>query len=260
MLANVKQIYRDSLKPADSLFNIYLARPLAAPIVAALKNTRVTPNQVTITSLMCMCASVACFSAISGWLGLLLGTLALEMSYLLDCTDGQLARVTKQSSPVGAELDFLMDELKALLLIAALTLRGHFQDQQPTWFLIVGLASAVVLAAALSMTKFIRCPAYAEATGKKQLKHGEAAGAARKSKYWPIMMLPRVIQHYPAGLPIFAIFNRLDIFLYVYGALHVLYLAKSALAFLPLLHSRRVVAIENQETANAQTDSNEVHS
>jgi phosphatidylglycerophosphate synthase len=37
--------------------------------------------------------------------------LVLELSYILDCTDGQLARLKHQTSPVGAHLDFLMDEL-----------------------------------------------------------------------------------------------------------------------------------------------------
>ncbi len=237
MLEQVKAVYRKSLKPKDSLFNIYIARPIAAPLVVCLSKTKVTPNQITFTSISCMCAAAALYCTVSGWLGLLLGTLALEITYLLDCTDGQLARVTGQSSPVGAALDFLMDELKAFLLIGSLAARGYLQDAQGVWILFVGLASAVVVGSALSVTQFLRCPAYvafAEARGQKTLKHGEAAGAARSSKIWPIEMVIRLIQHYPAGLPIFAAFDRLDWFLCAYGGVHVLYLAKSALAFLPL--------------------------
>lgn len=237
MLEKVKEVYRKSLKPKDSLFNLYVARPLAAPIVVALEKTPITPNQVTFLSITCMCVAVALYCSVSGWLGLLLGTLALECAYLLDCTDGQLARLTGRSSPVGAALDFLMDELKAFLLIGALSARGYWQDEKGAWILLVGLGSAVVVGAALSMTQFLRCPAYAafaESRGQKTLKHGEAAGAARSSKLWPIEMAIRVIQHYPAGLPIFAAFNRLDLFLCAYGGVHVLYLGKSALAFLPL--------------------------
>ena len=41
MFAEIRRIYRQSLKPADSYFNLYLARPLAAPFVALFARTRV---------------------------------------------------------------------------------------------------------------------------------------------------------------------------------------------------------------------------
>ena len=47
----------------------------------------------------------------------------LELSYVLDCVDGQLARLRGTSSPVGAHFDFLMDELKAFLLVGATAAR-----------------------------------------------------------------------------------------------------------------------------------------
>ena len=40
LFSEVFRIYKKSLKPADSLFNIYLARPLAAFVVTVLARTR----------------------------------------------------------------------------------------------------------------------------------------------------------------------------------------------------------------------------
>jgi phosphatidylglycerophosphate synthase len=235
VLTDVRRIYRESLKPADSLFNLYLARPLAAVVVGALADTGVTPNQVTFAALATMIAGSVVLGAVPGWWGLALGIAGVELSYIFDCADGQLARLTKRTSEVGALLDFLMDELKAYLLVGALSARWFFQSQGGPEALIVGLASLIVVASALSLTRFVRTPEYARATGTKQLKHGEAAGAAHRadrSKLWPVEMAARAISQYPVTLPVFAIVDRLDLFLYAYGGLHLLYVGRTALPVL----------------------------
>ena len=54
---------------------------------------------------------------------------------MLDCADGQLARLKGTSSPVGAHLDFLMDELKAFVLVAAIAIRLWLPAHDPRWLL-----------------------------------------------------------------------------------------------------------------------------
>lgn len=234
MFAEIRRIYRQSLKPADSYFNLYLARPLAAPLVAAFARTRVTPNQITFLSMTVALAAMAPLVALPGPLGLWLGVLGIELAYILDCVDGQLARVTGRTSAVGGELDFLMDELKAYLLVAAIAARWHLHDGGGTWALFVGLATLVVIGAALSLTRFVRTPEYAAATGTERQRHGQSAAAARqrRSPLWPIEMAARLISQYPASLPVFAAVDRLDVFLYAYGAVHLLYVGRTVLVLL----------------------------
>ncbi|MCB9528943.1 MAG: CDP-alcohol phosphatidyltransferase family protein [Myxococcales bacterium] len=234
MFAEIRRIYRQSLKPADSYFNLYLARPLAAPLVAAFARTRVTPNQVTFLSITVALAAMVPLVWLPGPLGLWLGVAGIELAYVLDCVDGQLARLTGRTSPVGGELDFLMDELKAYLLVAAVAARWHLHDGGGALALFVGLATLVVIGAALSLTRFVRTPEYAEATGTERQRHGTSAGAARqrRSPLWPVEMLARLISQYPACLPIFAVVDRLDVFLYAYGAVHLLYVGRTALVLL----------------------------
>ncbi len=231
MLDEVRRTYRESLKPADSLFNLYLARPLAAPMVLGFARTRTTPNQITFLSLIVMLGAAAGFIAVPGLLGVWLGVALVELSYLFDCVDGQLARITGRTSAVGGSLDFLMDELKAFLLIAALTARWRLHEGGGDLAVWIGLATLVVLGWALSITKFVRSPEYAEATGAKALKHGEAAGAARAQGglLWPLKAAIRSISQYPGTLPIFAAFDALPIFVYAYGAVHLLYVGQSGL-------------------------------
>lgn len=237
MLSEIRRVYRHSLKPSDSLFNLWFARPIAAAVVVPLARTRVTPNQVSFASLGLMLLSAAAFMGVGGLWGLWLGVLLVEASYVLDCADGQLARLTQRSSAVGAQLDFLMDELKALLLIGALSVRGALHDGGGARSLTLGVVSLVVVGVALSLTKFIRSPEWAQATGERVLQHGEASGATRSQggKLWPLLALIRAVSQYPTTLPLFALVGRLEPFVWAYGAVHLLYVGATGLKLLRAL-------------------------
>ena len=120
MLAPIADVYRRTRKPQDILWNRLVARPLAAVLLVPLARTRVTPNQVTLATLVVFAARRGDAGArarlAARWCG---ASRVIELSYVLDCVDGQLARCKGTSSPVGAHLDFLMDEIKAFLLVAA---------------------------------------------------------------------------------------------------------------------------------------------
>src|SRR5688572_30485835 len=123
MWSRIRDSYRRTSKPNDIWWNRFVARPLAAPLVAALERSRVTPNQVTLMSLVVFLVAAGMLVLLPGRQGLLTAVIVLELSYVLDCVDGQLARLRGTSSPVGAHFDFLMDELKAFLLVCATAVR-----------------------------------------------------------------------------------------------------------------------------------------
>ena len=244
-------LYQQSLKPNDSIFNNYLARPLAAPLVYLLAKTRLTPNLVTFISTLIMLIALILFVSVSGPLGVAMGIIGIELSYIFDCVDGQLARVTGRSSEVGGDLDFMMDELKAYLLLVALGFRGTFIDEGLGWFipevwtfnlslwpLFCAILSLMITASAITLTRFIRSERYAIATGGVAQKHGQSAGEGRSGGFlWPVKMAARLITQYPASIPLFAITNCLDLFLYAYGVLHLLYVAQASLGiFIKLGH------------------------
>jgi len=123
VLSAVVDAYRRTRKPKDILWNKLVARPLAAVVIVPLARTGVTPNQITLATLPVFLAGAAMMAFFPSW-GMLCGGVAIiELSYVLDCADGQLARLRGTSSPVGAHLDFLMDELKAFVLVAAVAVR-----------------------------------------------------------------------------------------------------------------------------------------
>src|SRR5262249_11262704 len=140
--------------------------------------------------------------------GALIGAAAImEFSYVLDCADGQLARLKGTSSPVGAHLDFLMDELKAFALIAAIAVRLWLPARDPR-SLIGGVFGLVIVSAATSLTTFVRRPEYRAATGAAvtQGTGDYGAGFAHmpvERRLSPLALLEavgRFVVHYPSHI------------------------------------------------------------
>ena len=151
------EVYRKTRKVPDLFWNAYVCRPIAAVLVSAIEGTRITPNQITLSAVFVALAAVGLLIAWPGHLGLIVAVLVFELSYVLDCADGMLARWRQTASPVGHLLDFLMDELKAFCLLAAVAVR-LFQEQQDVRFLLLGLFGLVVLASGIALTTFVRRP------------------------------------------------------------------------------------------------------
>jgi phosphatidylglycerophosphate synthase len=84
--------------------NRYIQVPIAKQIVDFLRNTPVTPNQVTYFSVLVGFASGYAFS-FSAPIFLILGGVLLEITLVLDCVDGQLARAKGMSSDWGRLID-----------------------------------------------------------------------------------------------------------------------------------------------------------
>jgi phosphatidylglycerophosphate synthase len=236
MFAAVVDAYRRTRKPKDILWNRFVARPLAAVLIVPLARTRVTPNQVTLATLVVFLGGAALIALGRGWGALCAGTAILEVSYVLDCADGQLARLKGTSSPVGAHLDFLMDELKAFTLVAAVAVR-LWQPAHDWRWLLEGLLGLVVVASAISLTTFMRRPEYAAATGAAVRQgagdYGEGFAAAAPVRRSPLALLEnlgRFVVHYPSYILFVALANRIDLFLHAYLALNAAYAARALLS------------------------------
>lgn len=239
-------IYRRSLKPADHPFNNWVCRPPAAVLVYLLRRTRVTPNQITFLSLLVALAGDAVLLLWRSYPGLLCGALLAELAFVWDCVDGQLARIRGTASQVGGLLDFLMDEIKAVALVAAIAARlgwqavegqGAARGLPATLWLALGLFGAVVVASGISFTTFMRRPEYLRATGTPAPPpQSPPPPASRRSLLGRVVAAcewaGRQVLHYPAWIYVPALFDRIDLFLLPYLAAHALYLGRSALIVL----------------------------
>jgi hypothetical protein len=233
----VADAYRRTGKPKDIFWNRFVARPAAAVLLVPLRGSRVTPNQITFASLVVFAGGAAVLALCPGWAGLLAAVAVIELSYVLDCVDGQLARLRGTSTPVGAHLDFLMDELKAFLLVGVVGVRLWQADGDERW-LLEALGGTAAVASAISLTTFVRRPEYLTATGAAPPRtagdYGDGFVAAPPpGRPLPIRALEAVGKffiHYPSYLVYVALANVLPWFLHVYVAINAAHAARSLAA------------------------------
>lgn len=119
--------HRDVEEPVDYWVN----RRIAALVVRVLARLPVTPNQVTVLSGLFGIVSGAtiAFSPVERRWQVPLGGFVLFCSIVLDCADGQLARLKGESSMVGRMLDGTVDAVSVgavFLGLAVFTVRAGF--------------------------------------------------------------------------------------------------------------------------------------
>src|SRR5512133_931529 len=199
MMSDIVAIYRSSKKKRDiNRFTEWVARPPAAVVVYALRSTPITPNQVTFASAIIAAGASLMFALLPGYGWLVAAALVFEFSFVLDCADGQLARLRKRASPLGHLLDFLMDELKAMFLYGCVTVRMWRETGDPR-LLVVGIAALFCLASGIALTSFMRRPEYG---AKPPTEDGQQAEVGKRRG--PVGMVlnaiewcARFVVHYP---------------------------------------------------------------
>lgn len=129
--------------------NFYLYHPLAWQLARQLAKTPLTPNMVSVCGALLVVAASASYVSLAWPLSAALG-MALHMSWhVVDGADGDLARLTGRSSPIGEMVDGLCDYLShaVLYLLLAWWLQHHggLFGGWRAWALVVlaGLSHAV---------------------------------------------------------------------------------------------------------------------
>lgn len=104
------QEYKSSLKQieAEEIFDLIIYRPVAFIIVKLTYPVNITPNQVSVVAMM--------FGVLAGFLFgfgrepfVLLGAFSYLTCNILDCVDGQIARLKKNGTRVGRIVDGAID-------------------------------------------------------------------------------------------------------------------------------------------------------
>ncbi|MDR0835044.1 MAG: CDP-alcohol phosphatidyltransferase family protein [Tannerella sp.] len=133
---SIKKEYEASLKSieTENYLDLWFYRPLGFRIANALRNTGITPNTITIISVFVGAAAGPLFYYDNLKLNIL-GILALIMANILDCVDGQLARMTGIKSKIGRILDGVAGDIWFLLIYIFLALR--LKNEFGTWLFFI---------------------------------------------------------------------------------------------------------------------------
>lgn len=98
-------------KTDDGAWATVVSRPLSRRLTPLALRRGLTPNQVTVASFAIGLAAAACF-ATGDRAALVAGALLLQLSLVLDCVDGDVARYRRSFNATGAWLDASTDRLK----------------------------------------------------------------------------------------------------------------------------------------------------
>jgi phosphatidylglycerophosphate synthase len=100
----------------------YVNRTVSGPLTRLLVRSPITPNQLTLVSLLTGLLAAWVLGHEGWWLSLL-GLALFQSSVILDHSDGEVARLTFQFSPLGKWLDNWSDHVVDLTIIACLARR-----------------------------------------------------------------------------------------------------------------------------------------
>lgn len=127
---------RTAVKSRDGFFTTFFISPYSRYIARWCARRGLTPNQVTTASLITALIAAGCAATGERW-GYVVAGVLLLFSFVLDCTDGQLARYSLQYSTMGAWLDATFDRAKEYSFYAGLAL-GAASNGDDVWALALG--------------------------------------------------------------------------------------------------------------------------
>ncbi|CAN2229544.1 CDP-alcohol phosphatidyltransferase [Candidatus Nanopelagicaceae bacterium] len=121
----------------DGFFSVFFLRKFSKLFTWAAVRLKMTPNQVTLISFAVGLYSAYQFSQGTFW-SIIAGAVLLQLSIIIDCVDGELARYTRQFSQLGAWLDAITDRIKEYLVFFALAY-GAAKDGRDLWIPAMGM-------------------------------------------------------------------------------------------------------------------------
>ncbi|MFF2650311.1 DUF5941 domain-containing protein [Streptomyces sp. NPDC058045] len=146
---------RSAVKARDGFFTTFCISPYSRYLARWCARRGLTPNQVTTASLLTALIAAGC-AATGTRPGFVAAGVLLLLSFVLDCTDGQLARYSLQYSTLGAWLDATFDRAKEYAYYAGLAL-GAARGGDDVWALALG---AMVLQSCRHVVDFSYTEAY----------------------------------------------------------------------------------------------------
>jgi phosphatidylglycerophosphate synthase len=114
----LEEVRARTYKDRDAWWTVWLVDPVAARLVRLVAPYRwITPNRLTMAAFVVGLAAAGCF----GQRWLVAGALLFHLSFVIDCMDGKVARLTGTGSVFGGWLDYVFDRLRVLACAVALT-------------------------------------------------------------------------------------------------------------------------------------------
>jgi phosphatidylglycerophosphate synthase len=185
----IEEIRSRSYKSRDSWWTVLLVDPLASRLVqVAVRFRWITPNRLTVASFLVGVAAALCFAQ-ADYRWLVAGAMLFHLSFVFDCMDGKIARLTGTGSVFGAWLDYVLDRLRVLVCAVALMGGQYERTGEFTYVLICGL---VIF---LDMFRYLDALKIGQVKNMMRARLAEAEGVGAS----PLVFFEDTVQEHPIG-------------------------------------------------------------
>ncbi len=186
----------------DRYFNRKLSRWFTRGFVAM----GLSPNAITVVATVIGLAAAGLFG-VGTYAGGIAAALLFQFAAVIDCCDGEVARLTFTESPFGAWLDIAMDNVVHMAIFGGIAVGTflHAGVSERSW-IPLALGAAAILGNALSFTLVNRAQRIKQASEWKTPVHAA----------WSDFMLKNVASRdFSVVVLIFALLGKLDWFLWM---------------------------------------------
>lgn len=108
--AATKALWASLTSTSDGLVDRYFNRPVGRFLSKLLIHTPITPNQISVCATLLGVIAAVCFG-VGTASAALWGAALLQVSAIIDCVDGDVARAVFKESPLGKWLDIVGDQI-----------------------------------------------------------------------------------------------------------------------------------------------------
>ena len=143
------------MKEVEEVIDLILYRPIAFLLVITVYNTKIKPDHLTLTAML-MGIIGGYFYSIGSQQYAVIGAVFYLLFNILDCSDGQLARIKKNGSPVGRLLDGIADLIAAIAIYTGIVIGFANRPEQPSPFLILMAFTGISIIIQESLVDYFR--------------------------------------------------------------------------------------------------------
>lgn len=138
---NLSALRKKCKRQSDYIITLFITNEISLVLTRILLKTKITPNHVTLISILCGLFCGFCYAF--GWF--LPGSIFLFMSHILDCTDGNLARAKEIFSDYGRWLDFAGNRITEVFVFLGVSFYFYRNGSSGIWVILPILDSQLLL-------------------------------------------------------------------------------------------------------------------
>ena len=134
----------------DGVVDRYVNRKISRPFSRVFMQLGCSPNVITLLSMIIGLGGAACFAE-GSYAGGIAGALLFQLAVIIDCCDGEVARLTFTESPLGRALDLVSDNIVHVAVFAGIAWGAYQANLTSSGYLPLLLGGIAVVSTGVSL-------------------------------------------------------------------------------------------------------------